>query len=80
MFRTWKTAKLVKLTSGYFQPVSFQHTINKTRKFDVFARKGKTGWSYKCTIEAKTEAHAKELVLEEHVDLQKHQLAVYPKR
>lgn len=66
--------------SDYFWSVSFQHTVTKTRKFDVFARKGKTGWAYKCTIEAKTEAHAKELVLEEHVDLQRHQLAVYPKR
>lgn len=50
------------------------------KQFDVFARKGRTGWAYRCSIEAKTETHAKELVLQEYEDLQKHQLAVYPKR
>lgn len=50
------------------------------KKFDVFARKGKNGWAYKCSIEAKTESHAKNLILQEFNDLKEHQLAVYPKR
>jgi hypothetical protein len=60
--------------------VSLPHQNQVLKKFDIFTRKGKNGWSYACSIEAKTEAHAKELVLQGNVELQKHQLAVYPKR
>jgi len=60
--------------------MSVQLYDKKLRQFDIFACKGKSGWSYKCSVEAKSEDHAKELFLSENTDLEKHQLAVYPKR
>lgn len=72
---------MVKLALVFDQTVSaYPYNKSALKKFDVFARKGRTGWAYKCSIEAATESHAKELVLQEHEDLKKHQLAVYPKR
>ena len=76
----WRKAKLISIFWRNEASVSLPHRDNMLKKFDIFARKGRSGWSYKCSIEAKTEAHAKELVLKENIELQKHQLAVYPKR
>lgn len=78
-----KPARKAKLISIFWRiqaSVSLPHRDNILKKFDIFTRKGKNGWSYKCSIEAKTEDHAKELMLKQNSELQKHQLAVYPKR
>lgn len=59
---------------------NYPYDGSKLKKFDVFAKRGKNGWAYHCSIEAKTEAQAKNIVLQESNDLKEHQLAIYPKR
>ena len=72
---------LVKLGLGHKFMVSTFSAISGLKKFDVFTRSGKGGsWAYRCSVEAKSIEHAKNTVLNEHGELKRQHIAVYPKR
>ena len=50
------------------------------KQFDVFARKGKAGWVYQFTIEAKSLEQAKERALKEDPSFRPHMITAYPKK
>lgn len=50
------------------------------REYDVFAKLGRDGWKFLCTVQAKSVEDAKNIAIIEHPKAQRHKVAVYPKR
>jgi hypothetical protein len=54
--------------------------LTSAKQFDIFAKRGKTGWGFYCSVEARNSEEAKIKALQENDELRGRILAVYPKR